>query len=168
MRILFSVALFASILFAHKLNVFAYEEEGVIKIKSYFTKSSPCIECKVESLDSNKLPLAEAKTDRSGEATLPMDAKVHALRISEPGGHATIIDYAVETKIEDAPQKDEVALPLDASMQQHIDLKITEAKNEILEAINEREEENDFQKIIGGIGYIVGIFGLFALLYKRR
>lgn len=59
---LLSLLVFTSV-WAHKINLFAYDEEGKLFVQSYFTKSSPCKQCTVKLLDANQKELLAFATD---------------------------------------------------------------------------------------------------------
>lgn len=66
--------MFASSLLAHKLNIFAYDEEGKLFVHSYFTKSSPCKGCQVSFLDETQRLLAKTQTNDEGKVSVSLPA----------------------------------------------------------------------------------------------
>ncbi|HEY5673736.1 MAG TPA: carboxypeptidase regulatory-like domain-containing protein [Malonomonas sp.] len=51
---------------AHKVNIFAYVEGGVVYSESYFPDGRPVVEGKVRVIDSHEQLLLEGQTDPAG------------------------------------------------------------------------------------------------------
>ena len=49
--------------FAHKVNVFAYVEDGKIYTESYFNDGKKCVDSKIEVFDNHGKKLLEGLTD---------------------------------------------------------------------------------------------------------
>jgi nickel transport protein len=60
------ILLFVAPALAHKVNLFAYVERGVVYTESYFPDGSPVAGGKVLVYDSGKTLLLEGKTDGKG------------------------------------------------------------------------------------------------------
>ena len=60
------VLLFASPALAHKVNLFAYAEGGMIYSESYFPDGKPVSDAKVLVYDSQSKLLLEGRTDKNG------------------------------------------------------------------------------------------------------
>ncbi|NLI32212.1 MAG: carboxypeptidase regulatory-like domain-containing protein [Deltaproteobacteria bacterium] len=60
---------------AHKVNLFAYAENGKIYVESYFPDGKPAEGGAVEVLDSQNQKVAEGVTDKEGKCTLPIPKK---------------------------------------------------------------------------------------------
>lgn len=60
---------------AHKVNVFAYVENGKIQTESYFPDGKPVEGGLIEILDSRNQKLAEGVTDKEGKCVLPIPGK---------------------------------------------------------------------------------------------
>jgi nickel transport protein len=57
---------------AHKVNVFAYVEDGKIHIESYFPDGKLVAGGAIEVWDSQKLKVASGVTDKDGKCVLPI------------------------------------------------------------------------------------------------
>ncbi|MBF0227232.1 MAG: carboxypeptidase regulatory-like domain-containing protein [Desulfobacterales bacterium] len=55
-----------SVAYAHKVNVFAYVQSGMIYTESYFPDGSPVSDGTIEIYDSSKNMLITGKTDKEG------------------------------------------------------------------------------------------------------
>lgn len=74
------ICLFGSILlavpaYAHKVNIFAYVENGKIYTESYFPDGKKVEGGSIEVLDSQNQKIAEGKTDKEGKFSLPIPKK---------------------------------------------------------------------------------------------
>lgn len=94
MRFLLLLVLVVSSIFAHKLYIMADDDGKLLHVKSYFTKSSFCQDCKVKILDKNKKVLFEGKTDKKGLATFPFTVKNIDIEVIGSMGHQNEISYA--------------------------------------------------------------------------
>lgn len=96
MRILVLIIFLASILSAHKLNLFLYEENNKIYLNSYFASGNPCIDCKIEIYDEKKELLEIAKTDEKGNYNFKKLANKLIVKVEAIGGHA--VENQIEVK----------------------------------------------------------------------
>ncbi len=58
--------------YAHKVNVFAYVEDGKIHVESYFPDGKAVENGAIEILDSQKAKVAEGVTDKEGKCVIPI------------------------------------------------------------------------------------------------
>lgn len=66
---------FASSAMAHKVNIFAYVENGIIYAEGYFPDGRAVENGGIEVLDSKGNKLAEGKTDSEGKFSCPVPKK---------------------------------------------------------------------------------------------
>ncbi len=75
---------------AHKVNIFAYVEDGKIFIESYFPDGKPVESGAVEVLDSQKTKVAQGTTDKEGKLALPIPKRDDlTIVINASMGHKT-------------------------------------------------------------------------------
>ncbi len=60
---------------AHKVNIFAYVENGKIFTESYFPDGKPVQDGTVQIFDSHQKKVAEGKTDKEGKFSVPVPEK---------------------------------------------------------------------------------------------
>ena len=60
---------------AHKVNIFAYVEDGKIYTESYFPDGKPVEGGGIEVLDSQNQKVAEGVTDKDGKCVIPVPKK---------------------------------------------------------------------------------------------
>lgn len=91
--------MFTSSLLAHKLNIFAYDEEGKLFVHSYFTKSSPCKGCQVSFLDETQRLLAKTQTNDEGKVSVSLPASSFIILVEAGMGHQQQIDYRAQSEL---------------------------------------------------------------------
>lgn len=84
-------------LWAHKINLFAYDEEGKLYIQSYFTKSSPCKQCPIKLLDANQKELLTLSTDDEGKASVKLPAAEFDIVVEAGMGHQSQTHYVAQS-----------------------------------------------------------------------
>ncbi len=86
-------------LFAHKLYILADDDGKTLHIKSYFTKSSFCQDCKVKILGEKDKLLFEGITDKKGEASFPHIQKNIDIEVIASMGHKNRVSYESENNV---------------------------------------------------------------------
>jgi len=188
------VLLIGSNALAHKVNIFAYAEKGVVYTESYFNDGRKVIDSTVEVFDAknNKL-LLTGKTDKNGE---------FSFKIPEATGLRIVLNASMGHKNEYFLSEDEVrdaigtakvreklppervktekmeampetvtqvyGEPLEALMEQVVEEKTAPIMKKLLK-IEEQMQKPSLQDIIGGLGYILGLMGIgIYFRYKRK
>lgn len=93
---LLSLLLFTTV-WAHKINLFAYDEEGKLYVQSYFTKSSPCKQCVVKLLDEHQKELLVFNTDDEGKASAKLPSAEFDIIVEAGMGHQTQTHYVAQS-----------------------------------------------------------------------
>jgi len=106
MKYLIIFFLFFSSLHAHKLYIIADDDGKTLHVKSYFTKSSFCQECKVKIFGKNDKVLFEGKTDKNGVADFPFTMKNIDIEVIASMGHQNRISYESENEMVSASQNE--------------------------------------------------------------
>lgn len=140
--------LFSANSFAHALHIFAQYDGTTISGKAYYSDQTPAAETYVEAVRMGETePAVYGKTDREGRFSLPF---------TQDGTFNVIIEGAEGHRAEMVVQK-LANQPLSSSELQLVREEIAQLKDKIY-----------LRDILGGIGYILGIFGLVALLKTRK
>lgn len=179
---------------AHKVNVFAYAENGMVHTESYFSDGKKVVDSTVEVFDAknNKL-LLTGKTDKNGEFSFKIP-QATGLRIVLTASMGHKNEYLLsEGEVRDAmgiaklpekspPERVETEkmeeLPetvtqvygerWEALMEQVVEKKTAPIMRKLLK-IEEQMQKPSLQDIIGGLGYIVGLMGIgIYFRYKRK
>ena len=188
------VLLIGSNALAHKVNVFAYAENGVVYTESYFSDGRKVMDSTVEVFDAknNKL-LLTGRTDKNGEFSFKIP-QATGLRIVLTASMGHKNEYFLsEDEVRDAigiakvpekspPERVETEkmeeLPetvtqvygerLEALMEQVVEKKTAPIMKKLLK-IEEQMQKPSLRDIIGGLGYIVGLMGIgIYFRYKRK
>jgi len=190
--------LFTDIGFSHKINTFAYREGNRIIGEAYFADGSPCIKCRVELYNKEGNKIFQTITDEKGRYNFVLKekgslkikviageghlAEFELEGIKEPESESKLSKTSKEKKVSKA-QKKSYTNKLSQSFEVVSNIDKKEIKKLVKEAVKEETEgiknllieiKKDMDKvrlhdIIGGIGYIFGIWGIIILLkYKKR
>jgi len=173
--------------FAHKVNIFAYVEGGKIYTESYFNDGKNCIDSRIEVFDNQGNKLLEGLTDEEGmfffevpsEGLIIGDLKL--ILTASMGHRAEYIIPANELGGGVAgltQEKSEEPIPTVSPEISSFDLKeiqsliedtLDEKLKPIMREIKKSQEDRiSPTEIIGGIGYIIGIFGMIAYFLSRK
>ena len=191
------LALFVSISFsnawAHKVVVGAYASGDRIEGEIGFSDGEMAKNVLVEVFTEDGKKLGEAHTNDEGVFVFtPTQSVVHVFRADLGAGHVAEVRLAVNelpaglaakggpakadggegnaaasaTTTADARSADAVALT--AAQREIVAEAVRNEMRPLRREIIAMKEKNDLQSILGGIGYIVGLFGLWFFLAARR
>src|SRR5665648_203931 len=169
--------------FAHKVNIFAYVEGDKVYTESYFNDGKKCVDSKIEAFDNQGNKLLEGLTDGEGMFSFeipPGDGDLKLVLTASMGHRAEYIIRAdelgdikglIEENIEEpvsavSPESSSVDLKeIQSIIEETLDEKLKPVMREIK---NSQENKISPTEIIGGIGYIIGIFGIVAYFLSRK
>jgi nickel transport protein len=172
--------------FAHKVNIFAYVEGDKVYTESYFNDGKKCIDSKIEVFDNQGNKLLEGLTDEEGMFYFEIpsedviDGDLKAVLTASMGHRAEYIIRAdelrdvaelIEEKLEEpvtglSPEVSSFDLKeIQSLIEDALDKKLEPIMREIKKS---QEDRISFTEIIGGIGYIIGIFGIIAYFLSRK
>lgn len=168
---------------AHRLNVFALLEGDCINGEAYFNDGSPAKDSKVLIKNSTGHVLAEGKTNENGQFSLKLSSPpTEAVTVIVEGGVGHRGETTVEspkngkkltttTKVgSETPEKTTVQDVPSAAIEEIIKNAVKEEmepiRNELIK-MNMELSKPKVTEILGGIGYIVGLFGV-AFWVKGR
>jgi nickel transport protein len=182
------LALAAPSALAHKVSVFAYLEDGVIKGEGYFAGGDKAKDCVITLLDAQDRELATARTDGQGAFSLPMPSGPPPWRVVMPAGQGHQASFTL--RAEDAgplataseepgpvAATGEASVPapggtgLSSAQLEELVGRAVERRLEPIKAQLARlqgEGSYGLRDIVGGVGYILGLMGLAAYLKTRK
>ena len=151
-RALFPALIFASLLFlylsaalvfAHKVNIFAWADNGTINTESYFPDGKVIQNATISVFDSKQKLLLTGKTDSQGMFSFPV------------------------------PKRDDLTIVLDASMGHRATItlmkeELGESKTSTSLKREQTGERISIGKVLVGIVCIFGLMGLFMFVYSRK
>ncbi len=172
--------------FAHKVNIFAYVEGEKIYTESYFNDGKKCMDSKIEVFDNQGNKLLEGLTDKEGEFSFEVPSEDGHLKIvlTASMGHRAEYIIRADKLISPAglikeeneepvsivfPETSSVDLKeIQSIIEDTLDEKLKPIMREIIEIKKSQEDRISPTEIIGGIGYIIGIFGIAAYFLSRK
>lgn len=166
---------------AHKVNLFAYEENGTVFTESYFGDGIPCRAAKITAQDENGTVIAEGVTNEEGVFSFPYGKEGDLHLILRAGmGHGARITFATNEKNDgnESPERKEGAGPVGKGegisppvsaddVDRIVESKIAPLRDSLRE-IQKNLGKPTFPKVMGGIGWIVGIAGAYLWGVSRK
>lgn len=168
--------------FAHKVNIFAYVEGDRVYTESYFNDGKKCIDSKIEVFDKQGDKLLEGLTDEEGEFSFEIlqEGDLKIVLTASMGHRAEYSILADELRDTAGSNKEELEEPVSVVSPEISSLDLKEVQSLIEDVLDKKLEPimREIKKsktdkispteIIGGIGYIFGIFGIIAYFLSRK
>ena len=186
---LLSAAL-SSAVYAHKVNMFAYQEGGQVFVDGYFADGKKAQKSEVAVYDEQGQLLLNGETDDEGMFVFT-PAHKGALRITLDAGLGHKTEYKLSadewgesadlssSTVSDTAQA-QVVISSDAKIAAHsvlledekalremIKKAVHDANTPLIRSLEEAQQKASLSDIIGGVGFIFGIFGVL-LYFKAR
>ncbi len=179
---------------AHKVNIFAYAEAGTIVGETSFSGGRPAqnAEVSVQNRASGSV-LLQTRTDSQGKFSFPIPESAQTGRLDllivvlAGEGHRNEWLLKADDYLPDADQSEAAGQPsptvsrpgpphaaeppvwTDAHLQQLIETAVEKQIGPVKRLLLEtRQPGPGLRDILGGIGYIVGIFGIIALIKAKK
>jgi len=171
------------LVFAHKVNIFAFVEGDKVYTESYFNDGKKCIDSKIEVFDNQGNKLLEGLTDEEGAFSFeipPGDGDLKIVLTASMGHQAEYNISADELSGAAGLIKEEPEEPVSVISPETSSVDLKEIQSIIEDALDEKlkpimreikksqEDKISPTEIIGGIGYIIGIFGIVAYFLSRK
>ncbi|NOY44683.1 MAG: hypothetical protein GXP50_04415 [Deltaproteobacteria bacterium] len=161
---------------AHKVNVFAYAEDGVVHTESYFNDGTPCQNSRIVAYGEGGKVVAEGTTDTEGMFSFPIDRPQDLRIVLEASmGHKNEVRLSAAeigggeppTAAAQAPARPAQAQapPVDPkALEQAVDRALARRLKPIRETLMRLEraqEKPNVATVLGGIGFILGLAGMY-------
>ncbi len=160
---------------AHKISAFIDLEGNTVNVSSFFSDGTPVKGGEVEVFKGGKLIL-KGKTDKNGEFTfkVPQKGKYKVVVIAELG-HRAEAEFTVgetEKGNREVGKKGKVNSEggvkiSETELRKAVREELKPIRQELLQ-IEENLSKPNLSEVIGGIGWILGIFGGAVLLSRRK
>lgn len=153
--------------YAHKLSIFATVSNGMVHGKVYYP-SGGASGLIVHLVDAEGKTVAEVTSDASGGFVVPETPKPPFTLVSETeDGHRA--EFRVGAVREEGASQSEVTsgTPDGPLQDEHLRALIQQEIQPLREQWAEQADRARVRDVIGGIGYIAGIFGAIALFKSR-
>jgi nickel transport protein len=177
---------FTSSAFAHKISAFVDVEDNTVHLVSYFSDGTPVKHGKVKVLNSAGKVVLTGTTNDKGEFdfTLKKPGTYTAVVIAELGHRAkaqfTVGEAWSASNTSNSGSSTSAAAPSPTASSKGVAVSERELRKIIREELDpihkelmKIEEQNakiSFKDVVGGLGWIMGIFGAaaLALSYRRK
>lgn len=166
---------------AHKLNLFSYVEGDQVFVEGYFADGKKAKESKVTVHGPDQKVLLEGVTNVEGAFAFKAPQQTDLLLTLNAGlGHQTeyLLTKAELTGVESPesatsgetpPSSAGTGAPLDdAHLRRVVRHAVAEGIKPLARELAEYKNKASLSSIIGGIGYIFGIFGIVAYMKARK
>ena len=178
-------ALFTLPAFAHKVNMFAYPDGNEVFIEGYFSDGKKPKNSEVKVYDSAGKELLSGLTNEEGQFSFVIP-KDDDLRITLNAGEGHRTEYTLsraeiagevknaEEIAKDAKSEGSVSgHPADGGvaspeLQAMIRKAVGESIRPVMRELSELTAKSNFSDILGGIGFIFGIIGVFFYVKARK
>ncbi len=168
---------------AHKVVLSVYPSGAMFEGELGLSNGDMSEDQLVEVFDERDNKIGETKTDGDGFFTYqPTQAGIHVFRANLGAGHVAEVTVAADQIQASSGGAQAAAMPTTAVVTPEAIVSLSSAlpdrdavakmiRNELRplrQEIAAYKEKNDLQSILGGIGYIVGIFGIGMYVAARR
>lgn len=191
--LLIAAGIAAPLAFAHKVNVFAYVEGDQVYTQGYFSDGTKAKNSAVTVYGNAGQELLNGRTDEDGAFTFPTQGQRQALRIVLNAGMGHQASYVIPVEevtgepVTPAPasadtptaaatssprgelagDRDTGGTPSRLSEAQ-VRKAVAEGVLPLAREISALKERRGFSDIVGGIGLIIGVLGVFAYFKARQ
>ncbi|MDW8191635.1 MAG: cobalt transporter CbiM [Synergistota bacterium] len=177
-KVLASVLVFLLVFFslsdsclAHKVKTFAYlDDSGKVITRTYFSSGEGVKGARVWVYDNVKGELIlEGKTDEDGNFAFNPPPGVSEIKITVEAdlGHKSQALLSLNEGRSLPSGSSEVKIQNPEELSRLIDEKLKPIRDSLFK-IEERLSKPSITEIVGGIGYIFGVFGILAMVLARR
>ncbi len=165
--ILFLAPLF---MFAHSLSVTSSYEDGELFIESFYGDGNPCRECTF-TVTNGETEVYKNKLDNDGVFEKPVELKT-PFSVHIDGGMGHWADVKIEgdemgSKEESADTSTAATGTIDEGKLREIIRSELTKQNSKIQVMVQKNRSN-LEKMLVGLGYILGIFGLWQLFARRK
>ncbi len=172
----------ASVVFAHKVNIFAYAEGDTVYTESYFSDGTKIKDGIVEVYDRQGIKLLEGKTNEKGEFNFkpPKKNDLEIILLASLGHKNSYIlsadelagiignEKAQEAESRESEVKEVMQVDLE-QIKRIIDSSLDEKLKPIMRQLTKAQQKKvSFTEVVGGIGYIFGIMGIILYFASKK
>jgi len=171
--LLFIFMFSAPSLFAHRVNIFCYWDNNTLMCEGYFSDGREAKNSKVEIYDGKSGELLKTIfTDENGKCSLALDKKkdLKIVLLVGMGHRAECRIRGLQEEAEEPKEKifikhsEETITP--QKIEEIVDKRLSLLEERII-SLEKRLSRPSLVSVLGGIGYIIGIFSLLYLLRNK-
>uniref|UniRef100_A0A7V4E240 Uncharacterized protein n=1 Tax=candidate division WOR-3 bacterium TaxID=2052148 RepID=A0A7V4E240_UNCW3 len=166
------------LLYAHKVNLFVYVKDNKVYCEGYYPDGKKVKGGVIRVYDKEKKPLLTGKTDENGIFSFIPKVKKDLKIVLDAGmGHKAEAEIKaeelpmIEKENREGEKKEESGSIKKEELKKLVSEVIDEKLTPIYKFLLKEEKEKNkilLREIIGGIGYILGIFGIISLFLKKK
>jgi nickel transport protein len=164
---------------AHRLYVFARDEDGQVCGRGYFSKKSGARDAPFAATDRRGNVLASGRTDQDGKfcfersgkdaLIISVDAEMgHRGEFSLSAATENATDGGADAPASEPPRAPEASSPLAQDALEPLLRRVIREELRRAPSAAREEEGPGFRDLVGGLGWIAGLAALFAWWGKRR
>lgn len=152
--------------FAHRVDVFPYWDGDKVRVEAFFPDGSPVKGGKVRVFDSEGKFLAEGLTDQKGSwAFVPQSNGPFKVVLEASMGHRA--EAVVEAREGASPPGEASGCEDSAALRALVREAVREELVPLLREIKKERAKPSLRDVVGGLGWIVGIIGLWMALRRK-
>ena len=163
---------------AHKVISALYAGEGIIEGEIGFSNGDPAANAIVDVFNQTGTKIGETKTDEDGFFVYrPKKPGIHIFKANLGAGHVAEMrmdgaEMPGQPSSQVTTSAETSRITTNAAMGNDIQTLIAKAVRKEVKPLRKEiaayKEKNDLQSILGGIGYIAGLFGVGFYIAARR
>ncbi|MCP4716089.1 MAG: hypothetical protein GY868_13315 [Deltaproteobacteria bacterium] len=162
---------------AHKVNIFAYVEDGRLYAQGYFADGGACRNCRVDVHAADGDIIVSGITNMDGEVSFKLDATERLTLVLDAGmGHRGKYMLADEDIGDVTAANDRSAAVqftdrsiAPARLESLVDDALDKKLRPLMQRLGRLENSGPgITEILGGIGYIIGLMGLVAYMKAKN
>lgn len=176
--IILLISLISAPAFAHKLSVFAYKEGDKVHLEGYFSDGTPSRGAKVIVTDADGKQIYEGKTDDKGNDQFTLNTQKEVIiKLNAGMGHFGTFNLKPDdgsstpaksmTASMASPRTPDSGTSGAINLSQ-LKLAVQQANEPLAKEIDRLTNKTNMSNIIGGLGFIFGILGLFTYIKYRK
>ncbi len=169
--------------YAHRVSVFAYQEGNTITVEGFFSDGTPTRHATIEVFDPNGKKIFSGKTNEKGTLSFkaPAASPLKIVLVASMGHRAETVFRMKNAGKATGKTKGEVtgAVPpettqgaaaiSEARLKAIVHDEVSQAIQPVMRALARQEAKRiSFADIIGGIGWIMGLMGIWMMLKARK
>ena len=171
--VLLSLLLINSNLFSHRVNIFCDLNGLTIEGEAYYSNGKSVCNGNITVFDKDKKVIGNGKTNKSGNFYIYVGKKYEFYKVflNAGMGHSSKQVITVSNKKEVDNKKNKTELKNIGINKKELKILIEKKIKPLKSRIRELEKkiiEPDIVSIIGGIGWLVGIFSMLYIVRKKN
>ncbi len=163
---------------AHKVNMFAHVEGDKVRVEGYFSDGKRAEKSRIQVFAPDGERLLEGTADDEGVFVFDVP-RISDLRITLYAGVGHRAEYTVSEAELAGTANTAAADPVATASSvaagiapAEVDAMVRKAVGEallpVMRSLSELKEQRGFSDIVGGIGFIIGVLGVFFYVKARR